>query len=386
MSQGSLVLPTTGTVSGLTVVTDVNSALDALVTANSGASAPTNASGGAPEEGQFWLDQSATPHHLRFYDGATWLDLGAIDTTNHIWSPPLGGGLNNLASASTVDLGSVPQTSLVITGTTGITSFGTSMVPGTIKVIEFAAALVLTYNATSMILPGGVNIATAAGDTAIVEALGGGNYRVVAYQRATGRAVTIDAPTGEIGHFMLATAPTGWVEMNGGTIGDASSGGTLRANADTFALFSAAWALSATVAPLQTSSGGATTRGASAAADYALHCRIVIPDQRGLFTRGLDNGRGLDAARVLGSQQADSLGSHNHTATVTESPHFHNVQAKTVSVASGGFYNVLQADGGPATSPINTSAVSTGLTVAIGSTGGSETRGINGAWLVCVKL
>jgi hypothetical protein len=38
----------------------------------------------------------------------------------------------------------------------------------------------------------------------------------------------------------------------------------------------------------------------------------VLPDLRGEFIRGLDDGRGLDAGRALLSAQADELRSHNH--------------------------------------------------------------------------
>lgn len=38
-----------------------------------------------------------------------------------------------------------------------------------------------------------------------------------------------------------------------------------------------------------------------------------VADLRGMFLRGLDNGRGVDASRVLGSYQADGLVQHIHT-------------------------------------------------------------------------
>ena len=56
MSQATLAMPTTGTVSGLTFSQGVTNALDALVTCSSGSIAPVNAQTGAPEEGQFWLN------------------------------------------------------------------------------------------------------------------------------------------------------------------------------------------------------------------------------------------------------------------------------------------------------------------------------------------
>ena len=43
--------------------------------------------------------------------------------------------------------------------------------------------------------------------------------------------------TGDVKTTLKTTADAGWVMMNDGTIGDASSGGTTRANADTQALF-----------------------------------------------------------------------------------------------------------------------------------------------------
>ena len=62
------------------------------------------------------------------------------------------------------------------------------------KVLSFAGVLQLTYNATSMILPGAASITTAAGDIAFVTRLASSNWKVVAYLPATGQAVT--PPTG----------------------------------------------------------------------------------------------------------------------------------------------------------------------------------------------
>lgn len=95
----------------------------------------------------------------------------------------------DLASSSTVDLGSVSSDNIRVTGTTTITSFGSTAPAGTRKFIRFAGVLTLTNNATSLILPSAANIVTAANDTCIAIALGSGNWIVTQYQRASGYAV-----------------------------------------------------------------------------------------------------------------------------------------------------------------------------------------------------
>lgn len=103
------------------------------------------------------------------------------------WSQPLAEPLSwtDIASAATVDLGAAGANNIRITGTTTITAFGTAM-DGLERTVRFAGALTLTHNATSLILPGAANITTAAGDTAIVKSLGGGNWVCLMYQPAEG--------------------------------------------------------------------------------------------------------------------------------------------------------------------------------------------------------
>lgn len=100
---------------------------------------------------------------------------------------------STIASASTIDIGAVAAESLTVTGTTTITGLGTAPA-GVKRSLEFAAALTLTHNATSLILPGRANIKTAAGDTAHFRSLGSGNWRCTGYTRADGRAVYRSVP------------------------------------------------------------------------------------------------------------------------------------------------------------------------------------------------
>lgn len=96
---------------------------------------------------------------------------------------------SNIASASSTAI-CATGTSIYahITGTTTITSFGTAAA-GCWRLVVFDGALTLTYNASSMILPGGVDITTAAGDAALAVSDGSGNWQVLVYQTAAGGVV-----------------------------------------------------------------------------------------------------------------------------------------------------------------------------------------------------
>lgn len=83
-----------------------------------------------------------------------------------------------------------------------------------------------------------------------------------------------------------------------------------------------------------------------------------LPDVRGEFLRGWDDGRGIDVGRVLGSNQAGELQSHTHSSPRASV----NIAAQS---GPNGYY-----------------AYPDGTT---GATGGGETRPRNLAFLVCIK-
>ncbi len=100
----------------------------------------------------------------------------------------------DVASASTTNIGAAGSSNVRITGTTTITAFDT-VASGTTVNIRFAAALTLTYNATSLILPSAANITTAANDTATAVSLGSGNWIVIDYMRANGTPLVTGLPS-----------------------------------------------------------------------------------------------------------------------------------------------------------------------------------------------
>ncbi len=192
-SQAPLFNPTSGTLSGLSMVQNQNNANDALATCNAGGSAPgAQFQSGAPSNSDCWDDTSTAGWiKHRIWMNGTFVATAFYDLTNALYTGIVGGGaINSVASAATADLCAVNPAYLNITGTTAITSFGSTCQTGVWKRIQFAGALTLTYNATTLILPTGANIVTAAGDTADVIALGSGNWIVTNYQRATGAALS----------------------------------------------------------------------------------------------------------------------------------------------------------------------------------------------------
>jgi hypothetical protein len=106
------------------------------------------------------------------YKAITAILAGAVDPTTDV------------ASAATCDIGAALTDNVNITGTTTITSFGTQ--PDRIRFVSFAGALKLTYNGTSLILPGLGDITTLAGDTAVFRSNALGQWRCICYQRVSG--------------------------------------------------------------------------------------------------------------------------------------------------------------------------------------------------------
>lgn len=83
--------------------------------------------------------------------------LGALDATNHLWSPPVGGSIASVAAAP------------------------------------------LTYNATSLIIPGALSYTTSSVDIADVLYLGNENWQIISITKADGSAVTNPAiPLGSV--------------------------------------------------------------------------------------------------------------------------------------------------------------------------------------------
>ena len=116
----------------------------------------------------------------------TGTDAGRAVTPDSLYG--LWGKLADIASAGTITVGAGGYAH--VTGTTTITDIDFSTATDARWVwLVFDAVLTLTHNATTLILPGGENIVTAAGDAALFIQDSADNVKCVVYQRASGQPV-----------------------------------------------------------------------------------------------------------------------------------------------------------------------------------------------------
>lgn len=178
---------------GATVRADINSALQALASTSKGSSAPAT-----PYAGQLWLDDdtpSSTVWTLYQYDGTDWIKLGEVDSTNNKFNV-MTNQSSDVASASTIDLDAAYGLVTDVTGTTTITTV--TLGQGRIRIVRFTGALTLTHG-SNLVLPGGANITTAAGDYAILAGYASSVVRCVSYTKASGAPTTLSPITNSIG-------------------------------------------------------------------------------------------------------------------------------------------------------------------------------------------
>lgn len=192
------------------------------------------------------------------------------------------------------------------------------------------------------------------------------------------RRIIADSEVGRIGTFAMATPPAGWFRANGAAVSRT--------------VYSALFAKIG------------TTYGAGDGVST-----FNLPDPRGKFIRVLDDGRGIDVGRVLGSSQADEIRSHNHSGSAAnagghahtasadaQGEHTHTVTGSTMNSPNSGYAGEIgnAIDGSTFTTNAaglhahNITVAATpdhSHSITVGYTGGAETRPQNIAFLACIK-
>ncbi|ATI41956.1 hypothetical protein CBW24_08025 [Pacificitalea manganoxidans] len=139
-------------------------------------------------------------------------------------------------------------------------------------------------------------------------------------------------PTGAVMDFAMPTAPAGWLKCNGAEI-------SRTVYADLFNAIGTIWG----------GGNGSTT--------------FNLPDFRGEFRRGWDDGRGIDAGRSFAAAQADAFRAHTHQLVGNDADT--GGQSRAVHIDDDGKEGRIDV-----TEP----------------TGGNETRPRNIAVLTCIKF
>ena len=208
-----------------------------------------------------------------------------------------------------------------------------------------------------------------------------------------------DSLVGMVASFDMHTAPPGWLKRNGANV-------SRTVYAKLFAVIGTRYG----------AGDGSTT--------------FNIGESRGEFIRGLDDGRGVDPGRALGSRQAGQNASHVHTVSLAESgshnhagsthstgdhvhtattssagEHRHNLNMGYTNLDSGNVggghshYGVQQTQ--PAGAHVHSIQVDSAgshshtllvqpagghsHSVSVGASGGTESRPVNQALLICIK-
>lgn len=236
-------------------------------------------------------------------------------------------------------------TNLTITGGTisGITDLavadgGTGASTAADARTNLGLGSIATQNANSVAITGGsvtgiIDLAVADGGTgaSTVEAARTnlGVPSTAEVTSAVNSAVSAAMPSGAVLPFAMSSAPTGWLKCGGQAVSRTTYASLFAAIGTTFG-----------------TGDGSTT--------------FALPDLRGEFVRGWDDGRGVDTGRTFGSFQNDEFESHTHSIS-----HYYESNNSGSNIAGGS---------GSSTVSWSTNA-----------TGGSETRPRNIALLYCIK-
>ena len=181
-------------------------------------------------------------------------------------------------------------------------------------------------------------------------------------------------PTGCVFCRAAASVPAGYLECNGAAV-----------SRSTYS------ALFAVIGTTYGSGNGSST--------------FNLPDLRGEFIRGFDNGRGVDSGRSINNPQGSANQSHNHSygnagITVSGANHRHNargfslqpsVASVAITLGSGQSYQIgyRTSDSGSTNQAILNSgnlSMSGTVGITINNTGGNESRPRNVAMMYIIRI
>ena len=292
--------------SGQVVRLDIQNTLAAVASNNFGA----KSSAGEIQPAEFVADSSTTPKKLliRATSGnsaaasATFYEVGNLDEDNLGLLPKAGGTMTGQLLGDDASGAGSPayafdqdsDTGMFRAGANslGFSTAGTQRFSVSDSGLDITDGLPLRFQDSSgapfvslkapSSLGANVSLTLPATDGNAGEFLQTDGSDVLSFSVVTG------VPSGAVFCMAVATIPSGYLECNGQTV-----------NRTSYA------ALFAVIGTQYGAGNGSTT--------------FEVPDLRGEFIRGFDNGKGTDSGRSIGTAQAAAFGQHQHSVDLTTS-------------------------------------------------------------------
>ena len=369
--------------SGASVRSDLNAVFDAIKTLNSGGSDPSNTAAFMP-----YVD-TADSNNLKIRNAANnaFVTVGSVDSANLGLLPRAGGTMTGQlladdsagAGAPAIAFDGDPDTGIFRVGanelgfatagskklqidTSGLTIIAAT---NTSRTLSFQEASNNGTNTISVKSPDSLG-----GDvTFTLPPADGSNGQMLQTNGSGALSFTTvqGVPSGSVFCMAVATVPSGYLECNGTAV-----------SRTTYSV------LFAVIGTAYGTGNGSST--------------FNLPDLRGEFVRGFDNGRGVDSGRSIASSQSSQFGQHNHnvsassSSSVTDPGHQHSMSVGFFnSVNSGGALSFKDAG---TSNRINTNttgiSVSTSTSISQSNRGGtsnsSETRPRSIAMMYVIKI
>ncbi len=371
--------------SGQVVRTDIENTFEAVATNNFGAR--NNAGTILPCE--FLADDTTNKLLIRGSSGgdqanpssgsaATFFEVGNLDEANLGLLPKSGGTMTGQILGAAGGGAGIPEYSFVSDGDTGMFRSGTNQVAFTCagtKISHFSSAglfITSTGSATTGIFlndaDNSAHISLKAPDVVasnitykLPASITNGGFLQTDASGNLSFQIVAGVPSGSVFCMAVATVPSGYLECNGAAV-----------SRTTYA------ALFAIIGTNYGTGNGSST--------------FNLPDLRGEFVRGFDNGKGTDSGRAIASSQGSANLSHGHSvsASVNDSGHVHATSFDNKKYFPGGGSTSISF-GGAGGYPADTFTMSnatTGISVSISqnNAGGSEARPRNIAMMYIIKV
>jgi len=153
-----------------------------------------------------------------------------------------------------------------------------------------------------------------------------------------------DSSAGSTGDHLITDASgerKGWIWVRNSTlttIGDVTSGATIRANADCRDLFKWYWTFNAIECPIYNSNGSPSTRGVNSDADWTAHKRMAIPSSFKRVFAVHDEADAFRIGQVEGERTHALTAAENgaHAHSTSQNAHAHDCPQRTTGAGGGG--------------------------------------------------